>query len=170
MGYGDKHEWSCLSVQTCLMFFICMRAYKCTVHECMYVLCTRFHFLIMQVYCMCVIYGVQAVYITMYRHRCVHSCTCTLRENSVKMRSQLMSLQVIRACKWYEPASVCARVVCVCVSVNFATKVCGVCVCVWTLPTKVTGLRWIKRCVCVCVVCVCVNFANQANRLIFHDG
>ena len=26
------------------MFFISMRAYKCTVHECMYVLCTRFHF------------------------------------------------------------------------------------------------------------------------------
>ena len=27
-----------------LNVFYCMCAYKCTVHECMYVLCTRFHF------------------------------------------------------------------------------------------------------------------------------
>ena len=69
------------------------------------------------------IYGVQAVYITMCVHRCVYSCTCTLRENSMKMRTQLMSLQVVRAC-------VCVHEWCVCVC-----GVCGVCVCV---------------CVCVC--------------------
>ena len=58
-------------------------------------------------------YGVQAVYITMCVHKCVDSCTCTLCENSVKMRTQLMSLQVVRAC-------VCMHEWCVCV-----------CVCVW---------------------------------------
>ena len=90
---------------------------ECTVHECMYVLCTRIHFRnnasILYVYVLYVwqIYGVQAVYITMCVHKCVHSCTCTLCENSVKLRTQLMSLQVVRACVFS------ARVVCVCMCV-----------------------------------------------------
>ena len=38
----------------------------------------------------------------MYMYKCVHSCTCTLCENSVKMRTQSLS-------KWYKPS------LCVCV-------------------------------------------------------
>ena len=89
------------------MLFISMRAYKCTVQECTYVLCTRFHFCnnasVLYVYVLYVTnIWCQAVYITMCVHKCVHSCTCTLCENSVKMRTQSLS-------KWYKPS------LCVCV-------------------------------------------------------
>ena len=41
-------------------------------------------------------YGVQAVYITMCVHKCVHSCTCTLCENSDSVRNKNpKSLQVV---------------------------------------------------------------------------
>ena len=50
----------------------------------------------------------QAVYITMCVHKCVHSCTCTLCENSVRNKNP-KSQQVVQA-----------QSVCVCV-----------CVCVW---------------------------------------
>ena len=47
----------CVCVRACvdlLNVFHGMCVYKCTVHECMYVLCTRFHFITMQMYCTCV--------------------------------------------------------------------------------------------------------------------
>ena len=69
------------------MLFISMRAYKCTV--CVCAVCVT------NIWC-------QAVYITMCVHKCVHSCTCTLCENSVKMLTQSLS-------KWYKPS------LCVCV-------------------------------------------------------
>ena len=94
---------TCIKQCTCVCVdmhnvFHGMCAYKCTVHECMYVLCKRFHFRRTVCECVCVTNSVQAIFIPICVHRCVHSCTCTLCENSVKMRTQLMSLQVVQAC------------------------------------------------------------------------
>ena len=114
----------CVCVRACvdlLNVFHGMCVYKCTVHECMYVLCTRFHFITMQVYCTCVCvhcvcvccvcdeYGVQAIYITMQVCTFMHSMCFvkTVRNKNPK------SLQVVQA------QSVC---VCVCVCVCMLCK------------------------------------------------
>ena len=66
-------------------------------------------------------YGTQTIYITMqYVHRCFHSCTCTLYENSVKNKNS-KSLEVVQA------QSVC---VCVCVCVGGGHAVAWMCWCV----------------------------------------
>ena len=99
------------------MFFISMRAYKCTVHECMYVLCTRFHFRniasVLYVYvcvCVCDDYGVQAIDITM--------CKCVLAH-------------VHALCEKYQPKVTASGTspVCVSVCVCVCACMCVSCVC-----------------------------------------
>ena len=57
------------------MFFICMRAYKCTVHECMYVLCTRFHFR-NNAKCKCTVCVCAVCVTNVWCTGCVHNNVC----------------------------------------------------------------------------------------------
>ena len=119
-----------------------MRAYKCTVHD---VLCTRFHFCnnasVLYVYVLYVgqIYGVQAVYITLCVYKCVHSCTCTLCENSDSVRNKNpKSLQVVLC--------VCVHM-CVCVFIHAHVR--------FVKTLQVVQAQSLCVCACVCV-CTCV--------------
>ena len=99
-------------------------------------------------------------------HRCVHSCTCTVCENSVRNKNP-KSLQAVQD----QSLRVCHGRTCICVFV--CVHVCGghVCVCVCVcMCVRVCVYVCVRVCVCVCVrvcVCVCVCACARSQKVFY---
>ena len=157
--------YMCVCVCVCidlLNVFHDMCAYKCTVHECMYVLCTTFHFhntaSVLDVR-ECVSNMVHWLFTNNAIEsmcRCVHSCKFC--NNSEKIRTQSHS-------KCYKPSLCLCACVCVCMCVHTGVYIHAHVHCVKTnknpmwykLRLCVHVCMCVLVCVCICVcMCVCV--------------